>query len=300
MWHPLKGSDQPHMIWYVLALNRPKRINALAVLRGGIDEAVSALRRTLDTWRSLVDPGGTFTVTAVTEPVRAHSFHRPTDGGEAFNLDLRKERQTEWDRLLTDLSSLQGLRVQSEVAFGPGGPDADYQKRYAARVHLHYLAPALHPHMPEYAARLGHVALSLPASEATKSAVIGLMQALASAGLIGQAYVAAWDHDDDPSSTLYECAANIFVHQRAAQGWGTRYLRAVADHLWLGPGFAAMLPDRAALERVGVISAIGDTLAIERRPEATLRDLELCLEPMLASQADSQAFWDRFRPPAKP
>jgi hypothetical protein len=41
-------------------------------------------------------------------------------------------------------------------------------------------------------------------------------------------------------------------------------------------------------------------LAVERRPEATLRDLELCLEPMLATQADSQAFWDRFRPPIKP
>jgi hypothetical protein len=56
-----------------------------------------------------------------------------------------------------------------------------------------------------------------------------------------------------------------------------------------------MLPDRAALERVAIVSQIGNTLAIERRPEATLRDIELCLEPMLASQADSQAFWGRFK-----
>jgi hypothetical protein len=65
--------------------------------------------------------------------------------------------------------------------------------------------------------------------------------------------------------------------------------------MWLGPEFSAMLSDRAALERVAVVSQIGETLAIERRPDATLRDLELCLEPMLASQAESQAFWDRFR-----
>ena len=77
---------------------------------------------------------------------------------------------------------------------------------------------------------------------------------------------------------------------------GTRYLRAVADRMWLGPEFAAMLPDRAALDRVAIVNLVGDTLVIERRPEATLRDLELCLEPMLASMADSQAFWDRFKP----
>ena len=40
MWRPLKGSDQPHMIHYVRALNDPARINCLAVLRGGPDEAV--------------------------------------------------------------------------------------------------------------------------------------------------------------------------------------------------------------------------------------------------------------------
>jgi hypothetical protein len=122
------------------------------------------------------------------------------------------------------------------------------------------------------------------------------MQTLTSERMIGQAYVAAWDNEDSPRETVYEGAADIFVHQRAAHGWGTRYLRAVADRMWLGPEFAAMLPDRAALERVAMVSQIGDTLAIERRPEATLRDLELCLEPMLASRTESQAFWDRFAP----
>jgi hypothetical protein len=214
-----------------------------------------------------------------------------------FSLDLSKKRQAKWDRLLADLPALQGLRIQSDFGFGPDRRPADYRARYD--VYLHYLAPAPHPDMPDYAARLGHVALSAPASDAGRRALVALMQALAGEGLLGQAYVAAWGSHDNPNETVYERAADIFVHQRSAQGWGTRYLRAVADHLWLGPGFAARLPDRVALERVAIVTAVGDTLAVERRPEATLRDVELCLEPMLATQADSQAFWDRFRRPPR-
>jgi hypothetical protein len=296
MWRPLKGSDQPHMIHYVRAMNDPARINGLAVLRGGPDEAVSALRRTLETWQSLADPGGVFTVAAATEPVEEYAFFWPADLAESFKLDLSKKRQAKWDRLMADLPSVQGLRIQSDFGIGRSGPPTDYRQRYAARVVLHYTSPAGHPRLPEYAARLGHVSLSLPANPAGQTALVSLMQALASERLIGQAYVAAWDHDDEPKNTLYERAGDVFVHQGAAQGWGTRYLRAVADRMWLGPEFAAMLPDRAALERVAVVNPVGDTLAIERRPEATLRDLELCLEPMLASKAESQAFWDRFAP----
>jgi hypothetical protein len=50
------------------------------------------------------------------------------------------------------------------------------------------------------------------------------------------------------------------------------------------------------LERVAVVNRIGNTLAIERRSEAALRNLELCLEPMLASQAEARAFRERFMP----
>jgi hypothetical protein len=52
--------------------------------------------------------------------------------------------------------------------------------------------------------------------------------------------------------------------------------------------------DCAALERVAIVNQIRNTLAIERRSDAALRDLELCLEPMLASQADSRACRERF------
>jgi hypothetical protein len=293
VWRPLKGSDQPNSIHDVLNLHRGTRINGLAVLRGGADEAVTALRHTLETWRSLIDGHRKFIVAAATERVPDAAFLRPTDLSMPFKLDLSKKRQARWDRLLADLPSIQALRIENDLT---GPPASDYQQRYAARIVLHYMSAAPHPTLPEYAARLGHVSLMLPVSQTGKIALVSLMQTLASEGLVGQAYAGTWNYEDEPSNVLYERAANVLGHQRTAQGWGTRYLRAVADHLWLGPAFAARLPDRAALDRVAVVSQIGDTLMIERRPDATLRDLELCLEPMLASQAESQAFWDRFAP----
>jgi hypothetical protein len=211
-----------------------------------------------------------------------------------FKLDLSKKRRTKWDRLMADLLSVEGLNITSDI--GHGLPREEYARHYAERVVLHYTSAAEHPRLPEYAARLGHVSLSAAANPEAELALVSLMSALAVEGFLVQAYVASWDHDDEPTNTLYERAGDVFVHQRTARGWGTRYLRAVADRMWFGPEFAAMLPDRAALERVAIASSVGDTLAIERRPEATLRDLELCLEPLPASKAESQEFWDRFKP----
>lgn len=298
MWRPLKGSDRPLSVRDVRALNNPARISGLAVLGGGADEAVLALRRTLETWQSLAAPDGVFTVAAAMEPVEEFAFHWPADLAKTFKLDLSKKRQTKWSRVMADLPSVQGLRITSDYSDPRSSPE-DHRKRYAQRVVLHYTSAAPHPRLPEYAARLGHVSLSLPADRAAEAALVSLMEGLASQRNLVQAFVAAWDSDDEPKDTLYERAGDILVHQKTARGWGTRYLRAVADRLWLGPEFAARLPDRAALERVAVVSEIGDTLAIERRPEATLRDIELCLEPMLASRADSQEFRDRFKPPSR-
>jgi hypothetical protein len=139
--------------------------------------------------------------------------------------------------------------------------------------------------------RLGHASLSLPASPSSELALVSLMQVLATEGRIGQAYIASWDGDDEPKGMLYEPAADIHGHQKPAQGRGTRYLRAVTDHLWLGPEFAAMLPFRAPSERVPAASQIGNA----RRSSDDPRRRGVSLEPMLASQADSQAFWGRFK-----
>jgi len=297
MWRPLKSSEQPRMIHAIRHLNEPARINGLAVLRGETNEAVSALRQTLETWRTLVNPDGIFSVAAAAEIVRDAFFFWPADSAMPFKLELGKKRQSKWDRLLADLPSVQGLRITSEFT---RGPFEDFGQRHAARIALHYTSPAPHSRLPEYAARLGHVSLSLPASPVAEQALVLLMQKLATEGLIAQAYVSAWNSDDEPKRTLYEDAADTFALQRSAQGWGGRYLRAVADRLWLGAEFASMLTDRVALEGVAEVESLGNTLAIRRRREATLRDLELCLEPMLASQAESKAFAERFRQHSQP
>lgn len=77
MWHPLKGSERSNMIQDVLALHRRARLNGLAVLRGGPDEAVSALRRALETWRSLVGP--------------AHKVHRRCRNGRDCRRHLTQD-----------------------------------------------------------------------------------------------------------------------------------------------------------------------------------------------------------------
>jgi hypothetical protein len=112
MWRLLKGSDQPHGVHYVRALNDPARINGLAVLRRAPDAAVSAVRCTLETWRSLAAPGGVFIVAAATEPVEG-SFFSPADLAEPFQLDLTKKQQAKWDRVMANLHSVQGLRIDS-------------------------------------------------------------------------------------------------------------------------------------------------------------------------------------------
>jgi len=190
MWRPLKGRDQPHGIHGVLRLNQRTRVNGLAVLRGGADEALCLA---LETWRSFIDPDRTFFVSAATEPVHDAHFFGPTDGAKPFILDLSKKRRAKWDKLLADLPSIKGLSIASHFS---GPPGSDYRQRNAARIVFHCTSAAPHPHLPEYAARLGHVSLSLPANQAEEIALVSLMQALASKGLIGQAYVAAWDYED--------------------------------------------------------------------------------------------------------
>jgi hypothetical protein len=220
MWRPLKGSDQPHMIHYVRALNQPARVNCLAVLRAGRDESVAALRRSLEVWRSLVVQAGVFTVRAATEPVAEGAFHRPADLAKNFELDLSKARQAEWDQLMADLPSVEGLSIGNGYVSGRPSSPGEYRQRYAARIGLHYTSPAPHPRLPEWAARLGHISLSFPANRAEEMALISLMQSLASERMICQAYVALWDHEDEPKNTLYESAADI--------------LRASTGCAWLG------------------------------------------------------------------
>ena len=290
-WRPLKGSDQPRAIWAVRELSRPARINGFAVLSGGPDRCVAALQQAIDAWLSWVDPRRTYGVSPTGEQNDEAFFYSAYGASKSFTLDLGKSRQAKWNRLLADLPSVAALDIGSRSR---GTSSQALDEFYATRVSLHYLAPRQHPRLPQFAARLGHLTVSFPASPALQAALVALIEALAGGGHVTQAYVADYDGEDSPQGTLYERAADLRGHHAVAHGWGTRYLRAVADRLWLGPDLAALVEDRAALERVAFVRPVGDTLAIERRPDATLRDIELCLAPLLPTPADSLAFSERI------
>jgi hypothetical protein len=293
MWRPLRSSDRPSAIWSVLALNRPSRINCMAVLVGGPDKSVSALQQAIEAWLATTDPKLKYAVISNPEPSHDAQFYSPNGGTIVFTLDRGKSRQTKWNRLLGNLPALASLRLATER-------DASselYAELHKVRVGLSYLAPRLHPHLPEFAGRMGHIAISFPAGPEYKTAAIALMGSLAGTGQVAQAYVAEYDTEDRPDSILYEFAADLQRGRQhtVARGWGTRYLRAVADQLWLGPDLAALIPDREALERVATIEDVSNVLAVTRRPEASLRDIELCLAPLLATQEDLDAFLARIR-----
>ena len=287
MWRPLKGSDQPRQVWFIQALNKPARINGFAVLSGGSDKCVIALRKAIDAWLSWVDPRLTYRVSPLTEQSNEAFFYFPYGASKAFILDLGKLRQAKWNRLLADLPSVATLDIGSQRR--DTSPQA-MDEFSATRASLSYLAPRQHPRLPEFAARLGHLTVSLPASPTSQAAIVTLFEALADGGHVTQAYVAKYDGEDTPQGTLYEMAADLCTHHAVARGWGTRYLRAVADRLWLGRDLAALVQDRVALERVAVVRSVGDTFAIERRPDATLRDIERYLAPLLPTPGDSTAF----------
>jgi len=291
MWRPLKGSDQPRMVWSIRALNKPARINGFAVLSGGPDQCVAALRKAIDAWLSLVDPRRTYSVFPKTEQSDELFFYSPGGASNPFILDLGKSRQANWNRFLADLPSVAALDIGSQPR--DSSPQATVELS-ATRASLGYLAPRQHPRLPEFAARLGHLTVSFPASAASHAAIVTLIEALAGGGHVTQAYVADYDGEDAPEGTLYERAADLRGHPAVAHGWGTRYLRAVADRLWLGPDLAALVQDRVALERVAIVRPVGDTLAIERRPDATLRDIEQCLARLLPTPDDSITFSRRI------
>jgi len=80
-----------------------------------------------------------YTVAAAMEPVEG-AFFSPADLAEPFQLDLSKKPQAKWDRLMANLHSLQGLRVDSDRV-GRAGVPADHAQRFAARTSLHLSAP---------------------------------------------------------------------------------------------------------------------------------------------------------------
>ena len=78
--------------------------------------------------------------------------------------------------------------------------------------------------------------------------------------------------------------------RRLTTQWCRNILRMVAPHLWLCPDLMAPL-DRTALVRVAMVSEIGGSTKLEKRPDCAMDDFEL------APPADPP---DRKHPPDDP
>ncbi len=115
-----------------------------------------------------------------------------------------------------------------------------------------------------------------------------ILDAAAAATPLLQGFLAAWDAEDGLTAdhTLYEMSCGIVGQGVRGAAWCERWLRAVAETMWLGPA----LGERAGnLESVAELEPAGSTQKVTLREEASLDALEAELAPILPSVEDWQA-----------
>jgi hypothetical protein len=153
------------------------------------------------------------------------------------------------------------------------------------------------PGIPPRAA-CGHVALWLDLEDlddgrqASAAAVLeGVVDDLVRDARGLQAFVArwAWAPMMTAGATPYEQACGIDGQVTTTRTWGSRFLRAVTERLWLGPALLARIGGPAALAPVADVRPVGDAVALALRPPATLADLERVLAPLLPGRSDWEA-----------
>jgi hypothetical protein len=113
-----------------------------------------------------------------------------------------------------------------------------------------------------------------------------------------QALVARWDWRPGSGligATPYEAACDIsgdfsFLN---GQAWCQRYLRGVAERLWLGPDLLARLGGIAPLQQVADVAPVGAAVRVTLRPTSSLAELEQALAPLLPSRQDWEALGQR-------
>jgi hypothetical protein len=135
-----------------------------------------------------------------------------------------------------------------------------------------------------------------------QAAVIAAVVELVDEGMMQgtglQALVAHWDWRPVAGigRTPYEVACDIdgpFLNGRA---WCTRYLRGVAERLWLGSDLIAHLGDPRPLAHVAEVTPVGTALRVVLTPSSRLDDLEQALAPLLPRGKDAEAT-GQLRPP---
>jgi hypothetical protein len=106
----------------------------------------------------------------------------------------------------------------------------------------------------------------------------------------GQAtWIPKFDRADDYEDTIYESMSvlNFFrgilfglqdslKQRRMTAPWCANVLRMVAPHMWLCRSLIDQV-DRAKLERAAIVTEVGESCKIEKRPDCGMDDLELAL-----------------------
>jgi hypothetical protein len=106
----------------------------------------------------------------------------------------------------------------------------------------------------------------------------------------GQAtWIPAFDRADSYEPTVYEdmSVLNFFrgillgppdplTQRRMTAPWCGNVLRMVSPHMWLCRALIGQT-DRAALEQTAIVTEVGESFKIEKRPDRGMDDLELAL-----------------------
>lgn len=121
--------------------------------------------------------------------------------------------------------------------------------------------------------------------------VRGTFDTLLERGLLVQAFLTRTGSGPGPHAlhNLYEHVCGILGAFVFRPEWCSRWLRGIGDVVWLGPALAARV-DPAQLEAAALVRRLGGGLGIERRPGASLDELERALAPLLPGRADATPF----------
>lgn len=96
--------------------------------------------------------------------------------------------------------------------------------------------------------------------------------------------------------TPYEAACNIGGQCTTARFWCQRFLRGVTPHLWLGSDLLAHLTGRDRLDSVATIASSGTGISITLNEGATIDELEMALDSLLAREMDWRNAMNRLYP----
>jgi len=119
----------------------------------------------------------------------------------------------------------------------------------------------------------------------TAAALTEIVDELMRQGRGHQAFLARWDWRPAFAfqATPYELACGVHGQCTNYHEWAERFLHAVGDVIWLGPGLLSRV-SREALDRVGTVSVVGDGVRLNRSAEVP--ELENALAAILPTHED--------------